>query len=222
MKNKNLILSLTILAGLAALLTGYSFIPAPTSGIPHNSTASVELRTTMRKLWQDHVTWTRNVVFNIIDGLPGTDQAVKRLMKNQDEIGSAVESYYGADAGKKLTDLLHTHISTAADVLKAVKADNKSALDEANKRWYDNADQIAEFLSKANPNLKNDDMKKMMHTHLDLLTDETMARKKKDYDADVKAYDKTVDEILEMADMISTGVVKQFPDKFKETELGEK
>src|SRR4030095_827687 len=173
-----------------------------------------ELRTAMRKLWEDHVTWTRNVIFCIMDGLPGTDQAVTRLLKNQDDIGNAVKTYYGDDAGKKLSELLRVHITTAADLLKAAKSDNNAAFDDANKKWIANADEISDFLSKANPNWALEDMKMMMHDHLKLTTNEAVARKKKDYDADVKAYEQVHDEILKMSDMLTDGVVKQFPDKF--------
>ncbi len=175
---------------------------------------SEKLRTDMRKLWEDHITWTRNVVFCIIDGLPGTDQAVNRLLKNQDDIGSVIQQYYGPNAGEKLTDLLYVHITTAADILKATKSDNNTAFDEANKKWAANADQIAEFLSNANPNWKMQDMKTMMEDHLRLLTDEIVARKKKNYEDDVKAYDKTHEQAMEMADALSDGIIKQFPEKF--------
>ena len=177
--------------------------------------AASELRTNMRKLWEDHVTWTRNVICCLTDDLPGADQAVKRLLKNQDDIGNAVEPLYGEAGGNKLTALLHDHIIIAADVVKAAKAGDNGALDAANKKWYANADEISAFLSKANPNWKEDDMKKKMHEHLKLTTDEAVARLKKDYDADVAAYDKVHNEILEMSDMLTDGNVKQFPDKFK-------
>lgn len=181
-----------------------------------NSAKVVELHGAMDKLWEDHITWTRNVICCLVDNLPGSDQAVQRLLKNQDDIGNAIKPYYGDDAGKKLTDLLHEHITTAADVVKAAKANNTKALDTANKKWYDNADQISDFLNKANPgNWRLDDVKMMMHDHLKLTTDEAVARIKKDYKADVAAYDKVHVEILEMADALSNGIVKQFPDKFK-------
>jgi hypothetical protein len=173
-----------------------------------------EVRTAMRKLWEDHVTWTRNVILCVMDGLPGTDQAVARLLKNQDDIGDAIKPYYGDDAGKKLTELLRLHITTAADLLKAAKTDNNAAFDDANKKWLANADEISGFLSKANPNWGLDDMKMMMHDHLKLTTNEAVARKKKDYRADVKAYDQVHDEILKMSDMLTDGIAKQFPDKF--------
>src|SRR6476660_4565545 len=75
------------------------------------SAAASELRTNMRKLWEDHITWTRNVICCLVDNLPGSDQAVKRLLKNQDDIGNAIKPYYGNDAGTKLTALLHDHIT---------------------------------------------------------------------------------------------------------------
>jgi hypothetical protein len=177
--------------------------------------AGCELRTAMRKLWEDHVTWTRNVILNIMDDLPGTDQAVARLLKNQDDIGNAIKPYYGDDAGNQLAALLHTHITTAADLLKAAKGGNDPAFTDANNKWTANADDISAFLSKANPNWTLADMKMMMHDHLKLTTDEAVARKKKDYAGDVAAYDKVHEEILKMSDMLTDGIVKQFPDKVK-------
>jgi len=212
MKIKNIITTV-LLGGVIIALT--SFSPGKYKG---NAKKARELNNNMRKLWEDHITWTRNVVFCIIDDLPGTEEAVKRLQKNQDEIGDAVKPYYGAEAGKKLADLLHTHIDQAAEILRALKKDDKILVEQIDKRWKQNGDDIAEFLSKANPNWKLEEMKKMMKDHLNFLTDEATARKKKDYSADVKAYDKTHDQILEMADMLSDGIVMQFPDKFKTDE----
>ena len=175
---------------------------------------SEQLRMAMHKLWEDHIVWTRNVILNIMDDLPGTEQAVNRLLKNQDDIGNAVKPFYGDAGGKELTRLLREHITLAADLLKAAKAGNNSAFDATNKKWFVNSDEISDFLSKANPNWKLSDMKKMMHDHLTLTTEEAVARLKKDYVADVKAYDKVHDEILMMADMLTDGIIKQFPGKF--------
>ena len=173
------------------------------------------LNKNMRKLWEDHITWTRNVIFCLIDELPGIDQAIKRLLKNQGDIGDAIKPYYGEEAGNKLTELLTSHITISADVINAAKSGDTNALTDANKRWYDNADEISIFLSTANPNWIFADMKMMMDNHLKLTTDEVIQRIKKDYDADIVAYDKVHLEILQMSDMISDGIVKQFPNKFK-------
>ena len=185
------------------------------SEMPMVENKSHDLKIAMNKLWEDHVTWTRNVILCLVDGLPGADQAVKRLMQNQVDIGNAVKPYYGDDAGNKLTELLKAHIAISADVVKSAKAGNKTALDSANKKWYANADEISAFLSTANPNWALADMQMMMNDHLKLTTDEAVQRIKKDYDADIIAYDKVHGEILKMSAMLADGIIKQFPEKFK-------
>lgn len=190
--------------------------PATTEMNESKNVAAADLKTAMRKLWEDHITWTRNVIICLVDSAPGGEQAVKRLMNNQEDIGNAIKPYYGDEAGNKLTELLKSHIAISADVVNAAKAGNKTMLDEANKNWYANADEISSFLSTANPAWGIEEMNTMMHDHLKLTTDEAVARIKKNYNADVDAYDKVHQEILKMADMLADGIVKQFPDKFKD------
>ncbi|HVO72480.1 MAG TPA: hypothetical protein VMT35_00535 [Ignavibacteriaceae bacterium] len=172
------------------------------------------LRTAMRMLWEDHIVWTRNVILNIVDNLPGTDQAVSRLLKNQEDIGNAIKPYYGDAAGEKLTSLLKPHITIAAEVVTAAKKGDKAALEAADKKWHANAEQIAAFLNGANPNWTLKDLQKMMNDHLKYTTDEAVARIKKDYDGDIATYGKVHEEILMMSDDLSNGIIKQFPEKF--------
>jgi len=198
-----------------AFLAASPYATAQEMKMKDHSSKPEQLRIAMHKLWEDHVTWTRNVILNIIDGLPGTDQAVARLLRNQEDIGKAIKPIYGDAAGNELTRLLKDHITIAAELLKAARMDDNTAFDAANKKWSGNADEIAAFLSKANPNWKLAEMKHMMHDHLDLTTREAVARLKKDYEADIKAYDQVHEEILLMADMLTEGIVKQFPERFK-------
>ncbi|HSR16571.1 MAG TPA: hypothetical protein VLM39_00645 [Ignavibacteriaceae bacterium] len=175
-----------------------------------------KLRTALRQLWEDHIVWTRNVILNLVDDLPGTNETVNRLLKNQEDIGNAIKPYYGDAAGEKLTSLLKPHITIAAEVVKAAKKGDKAGLDDADKRWHANAEEISVFLSSANPNWKKDDLQSMMNDHLKYTTDEAVARIKKDYDADIKAYDKVHEEILMMSDDLANGIINQFPDKFND------
>lgn len=181
-----------------------------------------DLRSDMRKLWEDHIQWTRNVIFNILDDLPGTAQDVARLLKNQEDIGNAIKLYYGEAAGNQLTTLLKQHITIAADLLTALKNNNTAAFNTANAQWFANADAIAAFLSSANPNWPIAEMKEMMYMHLNLTAAEALARKQHNYDADVTAYDNVHNEILKMADMLTEGILKQFPNKFSGCPLNEK
>lgn len=181
-----------------------------------NSANVTALHDGMRKLWEDHITWTRLFIISAAAGLPDTDATAGRLLQNQTDIGDAIKPFYGEAAGTKLTALLRDHILTAADILKAAKAGDKVATDTASARWYANGDEIAAFLTSANPtNWQSADTKKMMKDHLDLTLEEAVARLTGDYKKDIAAYDKVHLEILGMSDMLSTGIVAQFPDKFR-------
>ena len=186
----------------------------------HSSSAqtakAVALRTDMRKLWEDHITWTRLAIISLESGTPDTNATVARLLRNQVDIGNALKPYYGKAAGNELTRQLRAHILIAADVIAAAKAGDSAKLADAQARWGKNADQIATVLHSVNPRYwKLGAMKAEMHRHLALTTQEAVARLQGNWTADVAAYDKVHQHILHMSDMLSQGITKQFPARFR-------
>jgi hypothetical protein len=180
----------------------------------------------MRKLWEDHITWTRMVIVGTLPVisdctdctgvLADLEASTDRLLQNQADIGNAIKPFYGDAAGNQLTALLREHILIAAEILQAAKNNDTAALNNAIARWYDNADDIAEFLNAANPeNWPLEEMKVMMREHLDLTLQEAVAYLGEDYAASIAAYDLVHNQALDMADMLSDGIIKQFPKKFK-------
>lgn len=170
----------------------------------------------MRKLWEDHITWTRLFIVSAAAGLPDQAATTDRLLQNQVDIGNAIKPFYGDAAGEKLTALLKEHIVTAAELVAAAKAGDTAKETDANQRWIANADAIAAFLSGANPkNWQSAEMQRMMREHLALTTAEAQARLTGNWSADIAAYDNVHAQILHMADMLSAGIINQFPQKFK-------
>lgn len=174
----------------------------------------ITLRLTMRKLWEDHITYTRNYIISALAGLDDAGAVAQRLLRNQDDIGDAIKPYYGEEAGRKLTALLRDHIMIAAEVVKAAQTDNNEGLVKAQTKWNVNADDIAAFLSNANPNWEGNDMTAMLHKHLEYTTAEVVSRLKKDWTADIVAYDRGHQHMLMFADLLTEGIVKQFSEKF--------
>ena len=170
----------------------------------------------MRKLWEDHITWTRLYIISAAEDLPDKDLTAARLLQNQVDIGNAIKPFYGDAAGAQLTALLTDHILIAVEVIDAAKAGDTDAFNAALEKWYENGDDIAAFLHAANPrNWPLDEMEMMMKSHLDLTLEEAAARLNGDYAADIAAYDKVHVDILHMADMLSDGIIHQFPRSFK-------
>jgi hypothetical protein len=202
-----------------ALVAAPSHVVRPPA-VPAPITAPVPIRRAafhdaMRQLWEDHITWTRVYIISAAAGLPDADQAAQRLLRNQADIGDAVKPFYGDAAGASLTALLRGHILTAAKLIGAAKGGDTAAVTAASAQWYANADSIAALLSSANPrHWPAGTMRSAMRMHLDLTLKEAAARLHGDWAADIAAYDEVHRHILQMADVLSDGIVKQFPTRF--------
>jgi hypothetical protein len=201
---------LSRIAIIGAALVGLAFLVQPAAAYKQS-----DLRTEMRKLWEDHVTWTRNYIVSALAGLDDAGPVAQRLLKNQDDIGAAITPYYGEAAGKKLAELLRDHILIAADVVSAAKAGNAEQLASSQRKWQANGEDIAAFLSGANPHWAKEATRSMLREHLTFTTNEVVARLKKDWAADLKAYDDGHVHMLMFADQLADGIAKQFPGKFK-------
>jgi hypothetical protein len=169
----------------------------------------------MRKLWEDHVTWTRLAIVTFADGSAGFNATAGRLLQNQTDIGDAIKPFFGDAAGAQLTSLLHDHITIAVELLQAAKAGNTAAFNDANTRWYANANQIADFLAAANPRFwPQEVMRADMKTHLDQTLAEASHELGGDYADSVTDYEAIHLHILDMADLLSSGIIGRFPQKF--------
>jgi hypothetical protein len=211
MKIHTIILALLLLGSL--IFIGFKF-NAQLGAADCEPPARCVLRTAMRKLWSDHVLWTREYIISTVANTPDSKDVANRLLRNQEDIGNAIIPYYGTDAGKKLTELLKEHILIAVDVIAAAKNNNVEALKESDTRWHDNAQDIARFLSSANPNWTFEVLKNMLYEHLRLTTEETVARIKKEWAQSIIIFDKVYAQALGMADDLTNGITKQFSKKF--------
>ncbi len=172
------------------------------------------VRLALRKLWSDHVIWTREYIVAAVAGTPDAGPAAGRLLTNQEDIGTAVAGFYGPAAGDRLTALLKEHIMIAVDLVEAAKTGDQSAFATHDARWTANIEAIAAFLAGANPNWPENDVLDLLALHLKLTKDEAVARITGDWAADIKAFDDIFTEIMVLADAIHDGIVAQFPERF--------
>jgi hypothetical protein len=178
------------------------------------SDEALSLRLALRRLWADHVIWTRDYLVAAIAGSPDADAVAGRLLNNQEHIGTAIVPFYGSQAGQALTGLLRQHIMIAIELIEAAKTGDQDKFADADQRWDQNARDIASFLSSANPNWPERDVVDLLSQHLKLTKDEATARLQQQWEDDIEAFDQIFTEILTVSDVLSTGIVKQFPDRF--------
>ncbi len=174
----------------------------------------VNLIKKMNLVWEQHIMWTRMLLISIAESLVDLDATRARLLQIPEDIADVFEKFYGSDIAESIQRLLTEHLEIGEKIIFALKNNNTKLADELNTKWYKNADEMAEAFSSINPYYNKEDVRKMFYEHLKLTTDEVTARIRKDYKADIKAYDTVQKEILAMSQYFVDGIVRQFPNLF--------
>ncbi|WP_239614715.1 acetylglutamate kinase [Cohnella mopanensis] len=179
------------------------------------TTSMVELNRNLRALWEQHVYWTRLTVNSIVGRLPDEKETTARLLRNPTDFAAALAHYYGSDIANQFAQLFTGHLTIAVEVVKALQAGNTKLAADAQKRWYANADAIADFLSRINPYWSKVEWTNMLYEHLRLLTQEVATRLAGNYSENIALSDPIGTQALEMADVMTKGIVQQFPAAFQ-------
>ena len=212
-KGRSVIMFMFIAVFILALVVS-SAAPALAQPLFAKKTTSLAYHDEWRKLWEDHITWTRVVIMGILSDLPGTSAYVDRLLQNSADMEEALAPYYGEEA-EELGRLITDHLVIAAELLTAAKNGDTDAFNDAHDRWYVNAHEIAVQMNEMNPQFwPLEETEEMWVEHLDATLAEAVAHLTGDFEAEVAAYDLVHDLALEMADFISNGVIQQFPQRF--------
>jgi hypothetical protein len=203
--------TIAVLAVSDAAASGRSSHPSTRALTPR----ALAFHDDMRALWEAHGAGTRMVIVSFVGNLPNLQAQEQTLLQNQVDIGNAVKPYYGRSAGNKLTKLLKEHILGAVTVLVAAKSGDKNQLAQAEAAWSANGRQIADFLHAADPHfLSRTDARRMMRVHLQQVIEQAVDELTGNYAASANAFGPYIRHILDMADMISGGIIRQFPSRF--------
>lgn len=207
-----------VIAGLGGYFIGLKVCDSSPAH-SHVSTVSndkqLALYTGMHKLWAEHMQYTYDTVDAFANNQKELPATLDRLLQNQKDIGNAIKPIYGEAAGNQLADLLTTHIKLAVPVLQAAKDGNNTALNKALSDWQQNAKDIADFLSSANPNnWPKSATEPMLKGHIDSTVVYASDLIKGDYAQALKDYGKAYDHMMMLADTLAQGAIAQHPEKF--------
>lgn|GEM_PF-1711313 len=190
--------------------------------MPKYKKSEIMLHDTMRMLWEQHVMWTRMVIIDITDDVfSRKDADTKRLLKNYADMADALKPFYGVKKAEEFGELMEDHLTIAAELVQMQKIGNPIYVSDVERRWYTNADELAVFLNKANPKFwSKKSLQDMLYNHLKMTREEAIARINRNSSADIAIYDAIEVQALVMADILSDGLIKQFPKKFNSNSKG--
>ncbi len=164
----------------------------------------------LRKLWEQHVYWTRFLIISTAADLGDLEPVTKRLLQNPKDFAAMFMPFYGPKISHDFSALFTQHLLIAGDLVNAMKKQEPAKIDELRKKWYSNADEIAKFLQDMNPYWNEKKWKTMLYEHLNMTEKEAGCRLAGNYEEDIRVFDNIEEEALKMADYMSHGIIKQF------------
>lgn len=170
----------------------------------------IYLTNLFRKLWEQHVMWTRSFIISTAADLGDLELVTQRLLRNPVDTAEVLRWYYGAEKANEFERLLTAHLNIAGQLVNAAKQGDAAAVADLRKQWYANADEIAAFLAAINPCWIEEWWRSMFYEHLELTEQEAVYRLNGEYAKDIAIYDKIEEEALKMADEMANGIIRQF------------
>lgn len=165
---------------------------------------------TFRKLWEQHVVWTRAFVISSAEDLADIEFVTERLLRNPADFAEALEVYYGEKVAGDFERLLTDHLLIAAEIVNAIKTGDTQTAQEQRVKWFQNADDIAALLAAINPYWDERQWREMLYQHLELLEDQIAFRFGGRYREDVRIFDSIEEQALMMGDTMARGIINQF------------
>lgn len=169
-----------------------------------------EISNTIRRLWIEHVLWTRFFIVSTAFSLPDLTFVTQRLLQNPVDFAKELQPLYGRQIAMQFQNLLTDHLLIAAKLVNAAKAGNTAEADKQRKLWYQNAEAIAKFLASINPYWREFTWRELLFDHLRMTEDEAAFILTGQYEKGIKEYDAIQAEALEMADVMTFGIIRQF------------
>ena len=208
---------LFVLVLMAVLLAVPSFTFAQEKKSAPKPPSKAELQLALRNLWQGHIFWVRNVVLMTrLGDKEAAKVAEDQVVQNAKDIANSITPYYGKEASDKLFNLLAGHYGAVKDYMNAVFAGNKDAKATATDKMKKNVDEIATFLSSANPkNWPKDAITSALMAHMGFHMAQIDEINAKNFSGEAKTWEAMKNQVNQIADVLASGISKQFGSKTK-------
>lgn len=209
------LLAMIPVAAFAVQQSGQDSSLKTAAAAPSSANKLVATRLALRDLWRAHIFWVRAAVVATHDkNGAARDVAEAQAVANAKAIANSVVPFYGKAGSEQLFKLLGGHWGAIKAYLLAKDSGNQAGESKAEKMLFDNAEQIAGFLSSANANWPKQDLLTMLNAHGGLHLRQINQIYAGQYEQEAETWKAFVRNVNEMGDALATGLAKQFPDKF--------
>lgn len=165
----------------------------------------------LRKLWTNQAMWIRSFILSTAFETEDLRPVAVELIHSTVQLANVLRPFYGDEIANKLARLLSYHLFVAFQVIDALKRGYPRDIQEQRERWYNTADEIAQFLYEINPNWEKSELQKILYDSENMIVTEAILIFTNQFRESIGEYYSIQEEALKMADFMAYGLFQQFP-----------
>lgn len=177
-------------------------------------TSKQELKAELIRLWLDNAVYTRLTILCLTDRLPGTEETLAILMKNQEDMGVLFSKYYGRKEGDEFCQLISSNTSLIVRIIRSKNTGSTEDLEVSQKRLASNFTDIITFLNRINPYFNKIELESKLGSIVVLMNRQIDYRINGLYDLDIENFDKLISESIIFSNILTEGIISQHPKRF--------
>jgi len=175
-----------------------------------------DLRLALDRLLAEHFVLAAEAMKAGVRQAADFDASATALGSNTDDLSAAVGGVYGSEAGAAFKEVWGAHVEAYLSFVQALGAGDESARASSLEQLHAYHDQLADFLSTANPHLRHDDVADLIRLHVQALISQAEATAAGDDARAVATTREGYAGTFRVGAALAEAIAKQFPDRYRD------
>lgn len=174
----------------------------------------VDLNKRLRVLWANHSIYDNLLILSIVYDLPILPMIEKRLLRNPTDFKEVLIPFYGEANASRFAHFLTNHINLGEDLFINLKRNDIERANIIERDLLANAEQISRFLASINSMWSQQEWYRLLANHVRLSRQLMEHYLNSSFDEAINLMEEDYANSLFMGDLMSEGIIKQFPKQF--------
>lgn len=162
---------------------------------------------TFEKLWTELSMWLRSLIVSITGNLGNKEAVTNQLFSIPSDFYNVFRVFYGPVISQKFLNLLSNFVTNIWMLIEALNNDDKEGVDSSTVQLYQNADELAKFLSQINVYWDESQWKYLLYQFIRLLIDEVVATLAGNYEQEIIIFNRLDDITDIMGSYMARGII---------------
>lgn len=167
-----------------------------------------------RALWTDVVVWLRSYMVSVFTGFSDVSAIRSRIARIAEELNQKLQPFIGTDQAEQFKQLFLMYLLHADTIINSLKDNDRQGADNAVAALYKDADSMADFLARLNPDWSRDQWQNLFYQLTEMGIAEIIALYSGDFEKEVNIRSQLLKLALVLGDYMASGVLHKLSVSF--------